>query len=644
MAPSIPQATVAKTKLQKGYSSKITVELNNIFDQSSALSKGTLSSKDDKRNKLINLIQEYESNFNHIHAVTIIHRCCKHDLDVTEIIPIPKLLQYFSKTNTRKYWSPQEISQAMYGLKGMSINTPHILEYLQYIVKKLESCHLMFSPNEIGSCLYGLQQLSCSIPEVGTIVRLLRDKLRECNTPFEGVSIANALYGLRKMTSHNENVMLLISELTQKLEQSTMSANSVAFALNGLQCFNEEHPAVLNCIQVLTAHLKKSNEALTQQSIGSAFMGLRSLTADSSEVQELLLILARKIKESTDLMTESTLCSAFNGLRNMSDSSVNVQEVISALVQKLEKMPAHARFTSISMANLLYGLRKMTGNNNATKTLLRLITSRMDTEIVWSSEEIGTAFYGLQSLASTTCSEVLPIMQRLTSFIGKLRTPMVLKDISTALYGFRAQSNLTIDVREALQALTSQLSKQRQVYFEPNHVSMAISGLQGFDSTSLEIRRLIAAIVPKLDRFDARACGNSLQGIYRMSTDCLEIIELLDRYAEAINACPDIPSAKELAGAYYGLQNKDSRANVVIDVLKALNDKFTIASPNIQMSAQEISMSLCGLQTMSSDDSPEILRTIELLAGQIESNTEIFAPRQIAYSLFGRFSACSAIC
>ena len=139
-------------KMKKGSGSMIMKEIDAIFTKPCLPNEKILL--------LQQLIHEKSEKLNHIHGVAIMHRCAKNNILITNIIPISTILILFSGPNYRREWKSNEINQALYGLKTLSIETDNITQYINFIIDKIKNCIDDFTAIELAGSLFGLQKFT----------------------------------------------------------------------------------------------------------------------------------------------------------------------------------------------------------------------------------------------------------------------------------------------------------------------------------------------------------------------------------------------------------------------------------------------------------------------------------------------------
>lgn len=135
-----------------------------------------------------------EGLLNHVHAATMLQRCARGKMDITEAIPLKSLGEILSKSSHRKLRSV-EAAHAIYGLRLLDSNTPDIMPFLSLVTNLVLNCNEPFKAQEIGNALYGLQKFSSHSPEIRKLLSALETKFKSSTIQLSPQEISNALYG-----------------------------------------------------------------------------------------------------------------------------------------------------------------------------------------------------------------------------------------------------------------------------------------------------------------------------------------------------------------------------------------------------------------------------------------------------------------
>ena len=186
------QQTLDKTEGQR----KMKVGSGSAINQ---LIISTIEDKDrspKERLKNLKLLVRQKKNFlNHVHAATMLQRCARNKLVITEAISLQDLSQIFAKASQMKIVRSVEAAHAIYGLRVLSPETRDIKQYLNQLTHMVLDCDEPFKAQEIGNALYGLQKFSCDSIEVRKLLNVLGFKFKNPAAQLSPQELSNAIYG-----------------------------------------------------------------------------------------------------------------------------------------------------------------------------------------------------------------------------------------------------------------------------------------------------------------------------------------------------------------------------------------------------------------------------------------------------------------
>jgi hypothetical protein len=251
--------------------------------------------------------------------------------------------------------------------------------------------------------------------------------------------------------------------------------------------------------------------------------------------------------------------------------------------------------------------------------------------------DIGRALLGVQSISATQNKAVKTIIGKLAVEIEKSNaiTRITAQDIGLALFGLRAQTDSSLpEIQSILSALTMTI-KQCKDQFTPQIITMAMLGLSSL-SPSQEVYNTLSALSDKLKQVDSISVGSLVYSLKKMSSDVPEVRSFLKKLTPLIHSCKSQLKSQDLANAYYGLCNMDNDHTEVVDLIRALNEKLMSAKSSVQFSAQGISNSISGFQSMQLSASDDVINTsLEIFADKLEECNADFSAVNIANIVFG---------
>ena len=143
------------------------------------------------------LVQDKGALFNHVHAATMLQRCARFKLDITEAISLDTIGEILGKASYRRNLRSVEAAHAMYGLRVLNEETPDMSYYLNQLTQLILDCDEPFKAQEIGNALYGLQRFTCDKIEVRKLLSVFGTKLKSSTVQLSAQEISNSIYGER---------------------------------------------------------------------------------------------------------------------------------------------------------------------------------------------------------------------------------------------------------------------------------------------------------------------------------------------------------------------------------------------------------------------------------------------------------------
>ena len=166
--------------------------------------------------------------------------------------------------------------------------------------------------------------------------------------------------------------------------------------------------------------------------------------------------------------------------------------------------------------------------------------------------------------------------------------------------------------------------------------SNALYGLKCMSSECIEVRQLIYALANKVTMSStelvAQAVGNALYGCQLMTSDHEEVRFLLEVLAIKVSRCTELLEAQNVGNALYGLRGMSSDCKEVRSMLAALTPQVATACEDLN--GQALGNSLYGLQCMSSKE-PEVRQLIVVMAAKILRIWEELKAQEVGNALYG---------
>lgn len=109
-----------------------------------------------------------------------------------------------SNTNPNANSNDNPIGNSLFSLKEKTSDSLEVRNLVKELALKFkDSTKEVLNAGEISNALYGLNGLSCDYPEVRAIVSLLVPKVESSDYNFKVQAMVKALYGLRSMNSNS---------------------------------------------------------------------------------------------------------------------------------------------------------------------------------------------------------------------------------------------------------------------------------------------------------------------------------------------------------------------------------------------------------------------------------------------------------
>jgi hypothetical protein len=205
--------------------------------------------------------------------------------------------------------------------------------------------------------------------------------------------------------------------------------------------------------------------------------------------------------------------------------------------------------------------------------------------------------------------------------------------VSMTLFGLRSMSSESLEVRNLLRALKPKVERCSEE-FNVQEIGNALNGLKGMSSDHSEVRAILSALVPKVQscsELDAQAIGNALFGMKRMSSDHSEVRAMISALVPKVQSCSKLDN-QAIGNALFGMKKMSSDHAEVRAMILALVPK--VQSCKEELKAQAVGNALFGLQGMSSDH-PEVRALLLAMVPKVQSCREDLKVQAVGTALFG---------
>ena len=458
----------------------------------------------------------------------------------------------------------QEISNALYGLQSMSNAHIDTRRLLAAILPAIRYPTTPFTPQGIGMALYGFQSMTCESKEVREIMSVLAQHIRALNTPLNAQVVGNALYGLQQMDATYPEVGDLLTALSEKVRTSfhgPLNSQAIGNAFYGLHHMSSESPGVRDIISALSEVIEKENPQLTMRSISNSMYGLASMSSDTLELRILLKLMSERVSECHETPNAQAVGNTLYGLQNMCSTEEEVLAFIKSFAKQIFK--CSEPISGMFIAQALYGLKSMNtnGDSGVTRLIAALSMYIYRSTLVYSQDGKILAT-NLESLRNTSLKSSVQIakdiIDRIQNDEPRGIIPLTGRDVGMMLYGLRGLCSDFVEVKALLAALLPSILATN-TGFDSHFISSSVHGLQEMNHQVTEVRVLLSFLASKMDTkiigtMNSKEISNVMFGCRNMES-CDEVIMLLKAVEVQLNECTDLFSPVRVALCFNGLQN-----------------------------------------------------------------------------------------
>lgn len=427
------------------------------------------------------------------------------------------------------YFSVQQLGMCLYGFQNLSLHTftaggsanqqsvvasliNHVLLPLMDIPYLIHSAPPSARLPLVSLAFTGLQNMTVDVPEV----RLLLKKLS---------LVVRSIGGSQQEEDMTSNVPVILN------------IEPIARILNGLQQMStgDSGPELLTFLKIMADKIESyyvpsplsshSDDCLRH--VALCLYGLQNVSADDEEVRRLLSVITKSmllplstapasmkgLKEPRTFSL-SSLSDILYGMRLMSSQHPEVREFIDALnhvcsTSKVQPMSlasgrGHANtnvmWTGLDASRALYGLNRMRSNSLAVCKLLSIITPFYDPSAIrFVDKEHNSVSENAESAASLNIDRVIANCMYGCRNLGSQHDET--RALITSLAIFIESLKHTTARSPMHTAALAGNGKPVVFSFSPKSAAMSIYGLKRCSSRSAEVRRLLNALIPKLNTY-----------------------------------------------------------------------------------------------------------------------------------------------
>ena len=589
---------------------------------------GVLREKSINAHALVSIIDAYIDRMDYVNIATLLFHSGKRKivLPTTFISRITDRLNFITEELRAR-----EASNALYGLKCMSSETPEVRDLLSALTNKLRFTRGEFNAQAIGNILYGCQNLTSDHREVRELIRVVTKKVIECTEPLEAQNVGNALYGLRGMNSDYQEIRELIVALTPKVTSCREELNSQALgnSLYGLHNISSIHPEVQCLLTALANKAANSTEQLKAQEIGNALYGLRRMNSDHAPVQMLLDALVTKISSSRDSLDSQAFGNSFYGMQLMKDDNRSVIALVQVMSEKLKY--SSVELDGQAIGNCLYGLQNMSCSNASTRECLLNFTLKIESSTCdLNAQEISNALFGLQHVVMH--EDMNRLVSALNMKLASCKHLLGSQELGNAMLGTMNMSCKWLPVRVLLTTLCDKF-KHSDRMLEPQSISNSLFSLRNRSCDYDIVRSLCGMLSHKIDNswkiMTAAQVRTSLYSLNSL-TSAPEVLSLIRSLITKVVSSRDNFLMRYISFSFFGLCNQVESSETKA-MLAALTDKFKKSTDVFKF--YDLALILYGTQGFG--DCLELRKLLSSIIDRIPTIVDDYSCCLLGYCFYG---------
>ena len=264
-------------------------------------------------------------------------------------------------------------------------------------------------------------------------------------------------------------------------------------------------------------------------------------------------------------------------------------------------------------------------------------------ESSWLVSHISNIFFGLQYYNENDegFQEIIFIMTKILDKTVKMGETIPFEYVPNIFYGLQKNKYQSKESKKFLTVITRIIGGGKEEEKGKGNVTATELGntlmnFQELTSDVIEVQDLLLVMTERIksctEPLENRNVSNTLCGLKRMNSDHINVLALLSALTEKILIGQKEVRSNVIGFSLYGLQRMNSNSQEVRDLLSALTAKIQICETVFQ--PQAVSNALYGLQRMTSDCA-EVRALLSALTPKIESCTEPFTAQQMSDAIYG---------
>lgn len=481
------------------------------------------------------------------------------DSSVPEVQRILTVLHVKLKDCTEKL-QPQEVANFLYGFQRMRIfdlGVANMLELLWVVLQRSnEYMENVYSPQEICNILYGVQNMPMDSANMRSLTGFVATMTTKCQLQFSAHEIGHSFYSLKSSDGSSQQVVALIAAMNEKLVATSdvLLPSHISGALFGLRNTSSSCSGALESVSHLTARMKMCRQDFTGAQIGQCLYALKNYDLSTQVVNDLLINVAAVLCETLPRMrmTPQQASSALYGLRLMTDDNSAVRSILSSIVELIERNRREdgPLFTAGDIAIAVCSLQEKCVENVDVRRLLTAITREVELtlrkpDVHFTTQELGMIFYGLKSFTSDSSSEFNKFMSAVADITYAHRGGIDDQAFGNMFYGLKSMSTPHDGLSKLLNAVHSKVQlNNSDIKLSGQSLGNSLYGLQGMSSQIPEVRSILSVLAAllknelNLDQWviSPAELGNALYGFQHINNDIPEGLLLLSSLVKGSEA------------------------------------------------------------------------------------------------------------
>jgi hypothetical protein len=478
----------------------------------------------------------------------------------------------------------------------------------------------------------------------GNLIRLSEVVARGRIAPKdESKVLGGLLYGMQKFKDTDPGVSHMLLAIMEKMHDTVTSMDGQFFgnALYGMQHMGTSEPAVLAVVAELARKMYLSQSEVDAQVVSNALYGMQNMDNSHAEVNQLLQALSLKLNTSPDMLYEPRHFSlALYGLQSMRQVTPELEGVLAHLTTLMYR--CNAEYTSQNIGSAFFGLSGLSSlSSPAVRRLLEPLNDALNTVPHGTLDDraVMTVFQGLAGGRGEY--EVRKVLETIGKHVALSNHKYTAKQLERIVSSLRGCSSEHAEVRAAVRALSTRLSATHTLRLQHRSLPPILNGLADLKNDTEDVRRFLIALLKMFPHPCAPPVTvDTLDYLYNASEICalLHGLKSMSSHEEVgrrlmnnilslvgpVTACPADKvqwdsGASEVLQAVQSLRGKRGVDEGVPQLLALVNVLVKRSpAPVADFPVNELMRSLLSLQSLlSPQPSPAVGAAVCLLLGNL---------------------------